>query len=48
MIAGDINLEINSSEAEIKLYVTLVCEKIKVALVKNEGYIFAETISSSP
>ncbi|HRP57391.1 DUF5107 domain-containing protein [Agriterribacter sp.] len=43
-----VNLEIKGSEAEIKLYVTSAYEKIKVALVEDEAYIFTETISSSP
>ncbi len=43
-----INIEINGNEAEIKLYVTSVYEKINVELIKDNSLLFAEVISSSP
>ncbi|HRQ52203.1 MAG TPA: tetratricopeptide repeat protein, partial [Agriterribacter sp.] len=43
-----VSLEINGSEAEIRLYVTSAYEKIKVDLVKDGTYIFTETISAFP
>ncbi|MEO6329943.1 MAG: DUF5107 domain-containing protein [Ginsengibacter sp.] len=43
-----VNIDLNGTEAYIRLYVTSLYENIEVSLVKNEELLFSETISSSP